>query len=78
MPVVKKVVKSAGKRMLVKITNTNGSYTMDFLLNKSEDQAHRVIDSIDGFHWEEQSGIKLAPGTSKVYRLEVFPQKKKA
>lgn len=78
MPVVKKVVKSAGKRMLVKISNTNGTYSMDFLVNKSEDQAHRVINGVDAFHWEEQSGIKLAPGTSKVYRLEVFPQKKKS
>ena len=78
MPVVKKVSKSAGKRMLVKITNTNGTYSMDFLVNKDENQAHNLVRGIDGFHWEAQSGIKLPVGTSKVYRLEVFPQKKKS
>lgn len=68
------------QKLFLEVSHDGTQYTARFF-NREGVSLNLVgnggAEAVPSFSWETHSGIVLPPNTSKVYRMELIPQRKK-
>ena len=69
--------KKTAPRMLVEVSNHGGNYTSRLLLSGAYRGSHHQLGEPVCEEFENQTGIVLKEGQTKVFRMELIPQRKR-